>query len=114
MAVRLVCRALLLARGPAETRDAVFRDRVSDGAVLEDRRKALCLVPPFRWALAMIVGSGFLTEIHGEGDRGLEPAITSTGGLGEPRSSRRTRQRGSWPPRPRRRRGPCSPAQRIR
>jgi hypothetical protein len=67
MAVRLVCRALLLARGAAETRDTVFRDRVSDGAVLEDRRNALCGVPPFRWALAMIVGSGFLTEIHGEG-----------------------------------------------
>jgi hypothetical protein len=67
MAVRLICRTLLLARGPAETRDTVFRDRVSDGAVLEDRRNALYGVSPFRWALAMIVGSGFLTEIHGGG-----------------------------------------------
>ncbi len=75
MAVRVICRALLLARGPAETRDTVFRDRVSDGAVLEDRRNALHGVPPFRWALAMIVGSGFHTKMHGEGRRGLEPNV---------------------------------------
>jgi hypothetical protein len=67
MAVRLTCCALLLASGRAETRDSVFRGRVSDGGVLQDGRNALHRVPALRWTLAMIVGSGFLTEIPREG-----------------------------------------------